>query len=750
MPPGKATFFLLPKEQLRGYPSRNRLWLGGRLLTRQGGFTVTGLRIVFGMAMWLLVMPVCVFGARARMENAGSFSHALLQGAGAAEKEKKKRQTLADLPVAAQAAISTGIGRDDRSYHAVELEVQADGSGAEAAAARRGYRVENRRQVLEAEFTAAGVTVRSGSAVLGMKLVGYGYGALLQAVGAAEPQAEANRVEYRRGEVTEWYVNGPLGLEQGFTVARAPVVEGREGRGPLSIALALDGGWRVEVDGDGQGARLVDRNSGGERVLRYRGLVAHDARGKELRAWVEAERERLWLRVEDAGAEYPVVVDPFIQQAKLTASDGAAADQFGISVGISGDVVVVGAVTHDVGANANQGAAYVFVKPPGGWAGTMTETAKLLASDGAANDSFGASIAISLDIVAVGAPGATIGANLYQGAVYVFVKPIGGWTGIPTESAKLIASDGAADDSFGWSVGVSMSTVVVGVPWAQVGNFNAGQGALYLFKEPLGGWSGAVSETAKLTASDGDQFDYLGWSVGIWGGILVAGAFWDDVGPNTEQGSAYVFEDVPPTETPTSTPTETPTPMATPTGTPVGVCPPTPLAGCDVAERAGILIRDYTNSARDLFRVKLARNNPPRTGSELSNPTATATFTVCMWHNSALIAQLVAPPGANWSALKGNRGYRYFDSTLAQDGLRSMLVRAGRSGAPRKTSVLVRGQGLNLPDPALPLSSPVNVTVQVIDTGSGICFRQSFGSSHVRKNRASRGNTIREFLAVRK
>ena len=958
---------------------------------------MTGLRIVFGMATWLFVMPVWVFGAQARMENAGSFWHARLGDARALEKEKKG-QTLADLPVAAQAAISTGIGRDQKSYHAVALELEAEGSGAQAAGSRPGYRVENRRHALEAEFTAAGVTVRSGSAVLGMKLVGYGYGALLQAVGAAEPQAEANRVEYRRGEVTEWYVNGPLGLEQGFTVARAPVVEGREGREPLSIALALGGGWRVEVDGDGQGARLVDRDSGGERVLRYRGLVAHDGRGRELRAWVEAEGERLWLRVDDAGAEYPVVVDPFIEQAKLTASDGAAADQFGISVGISGDVVVVGAVTHDVGANANQGSAYVFVKPPGGWgnmtetakltasdgmahdafgasvaisgdtvvvgayqddvgsnmnqgsayvfvkplggwagtmtetakllasdgaandqfgasvaisadtvvvgadrddvgpnanqgsayvfvkplggwagtmtetakltasdgaggdyfgysaavfgdtvvvgaplddapntdqgsayvfvkppggwAGTMTETAKLIASDGAANDSFGAAIAISLDVVAVGAPGATIGANLYQGAVYVFVKPIGGWTGMPTESAKLIASDGAADDSFGWSVGVSMSTVVVGVPWAQVGNFNAGQGALYLFKEPLGGWSGAVSETAKLTASDGDQFDYLGWSVGIWGGILVAGAFWDDVGPNTDQGSAYVFEDVPPTETPTdtptstptdtptptptetptwtptntptptpketptqtptdtptatptetptqtpthvptatptdtatptSTPTVTPTPTQTPTATPAGGCPLAPLVGCDVAERAGILMRDYTNSARDVFRVKLARNNPPRTGSELGNPTATATFAVCVWHNSALIAQLVAPPGANWSALKGNRGYRYFDSTQAQDGLRSMLVRAGRSGAPRRTRVLVRGKGLNLPDPALPLSSPVNVTVQVIDSGSGICFGQSFGSSHVRKNRANQGNTIREFLAVRR
>jgi hypothetical protein len=316
-----------------------------------------------GVATWFVLVPACVLGPQRQVENAGAFPHPRLQRAGAPEKEKRS-QTLADLPVAAQAAISMGIGRDRTSYHAVALEAQAEGSGVQPAAARPGYRVENRQHALEAEFTAAGVKVRSGSAVLGMKLVGYGYGGSLQAVGAAEPRAEANRVEYVRGEVTEWYVNGPLGLEQGFTLARAPVVEeGRAGAGPLSIALALEGGWRVEVDGDGNGARLVNGDSGGERVLRYRGLVAHDARGRELPAWMEVEGKRLWLRVNDAGAEYPVVVDPFIQQAKLTASDGAAYDEFGASVAISGDTVVVGAVF----GNADQGSAYVFVKPTGGW-----------------------------------------------------------------------------------------------------------------------------------------------------------------------------------------------------------------------------------------------------------------------------------------------------------------------------------------------------------------------------------------------
>ena len=107
------------------------------------------------------------------------------------------------------------------------------------------------------------------------------------------------------------------------------------------------------------------------------------------------------------------------QTAKLTASDGAAGDCFGSSVAMSGDTVVVGAVYDDIGANADQGSAYVFSKPAGGWA-DMTQTAKLTASDGAADDNFGISVAISGDTVVVGADCDDIGANADQGSAYVF------------------------------------------------------------------------------------------------------------------------------------------------------------------------------------------------------------------------------------------------------------------------------------------------------------------------------------------
>lgn len=94
------------------------------------------------------------------------------------------------------------------------------------------------------------------------------------------------------------------------------------------------------------------------------------------------------MRVEDAGAQYPVVIDPWIQQAELTASDGAAGDLFGFSVALSDGTIVVGAPHHMVGSNQYQGAAYVFVQSGGTW----NQQAELTAADGAANDFFGWSV----------------------------------------------------------------------------------------------------------------------------------------------------------------------------------------------------------------------------------------------------------------------------------------------------------------------------------------------------------------------
>jgi hypothetical protein len=180
----------------------------------------------------------------------------------------------------------------------------------------------------------------------------------------------------------------------------------------------------------------------------------------------------------------------------------------------------------------------VFVKPTGGWA-DATQTAKLTASDGATDDLLGFSVAVSGATIVAGAPPATVGGNSFQGAAYVFVKPTGGWADA-TQTAKLTASDGAAGDSLGYSVAASGGTIVAGAIGATVSG-HSGQGAAYVFVKPEGGWADAT-QTAKLTASDGAAGDTLGVSVAVSGNTIVAGALGATVSGHSRQGAAYVFQ----------------------------------------------------------------------------------------------------------------------------------------------------------------------------------------------------------------
>ena len=142
-------------------------------------------------------------------------------------------------------------------------------------------------------------------------------------------------------------------------------------------------------------------------------------------------------------------------EAALTVPNAVSVD-FGFSVSISGNTVVVGAPNSD----GQHGAAYVFVEPATGWANTSSPTAVLTASDGAAGDDFGTAVAISGNTVVVGAENATVGGNSQQGAAYVFVEAASGWTSM-TETAKLTSSDGQSGDAFGTSVSISGATVAV-------------------------------------------------------------------------------------------------------------------------------------------------------------------------------------------------------------------------------------------------------------------------------------------------
>jgi hypothetical protein len=222
--------------------------------------------------------------------------------------------------------------------------------------------------------------------------------------------------------------------------------------------------------------------------------------------------------------------DSWGQVQKLTASDAADGDDFGASVAISGDTVVVGASRED-GAGNDRGAAYVFVADGGQW----QEVAIPRASDGESYDYFGSSVAISGDTVVVGAFGED-GAGSDRGAAYVFARNQGGadsWGQV----TKLTGSDAEDDDRFGTSVAISGDTVVVGAPYED--SAGSDRGAAYVFERNRGG-ADSWGQVQKLAGSDAEDYDNFGNSVAISGDTVVVGAYLED-GAGSNRGAAYVF-----------------------------------------------------------------------------------------------------------------------------------------------------------------------------------------------------------------
>jgi hypothetical protein len=224
----------------------------------------------------------------------------------------------------------------------------------------------------------------------------------------------------------------------------------------------------------------------------------------------------------DAGSAYVFKREgaSWIQQAQLTASDGAEGDAFGISVAVAGQTIIVGA-DRDDDNGLDSGSSYVFVQAGSGW----VQEAKLLAKDGQEGDQFGASVAISGNIAVLGAPGADP-TGTDSGAAYVFRYNGGNWI----EEAKLIAGDGKEGDLFGASASISGDYVVVGAPNAD------GSGALYVFKFDGSAWT----LEGKVAAADHTPGQDFGGSVSISGDVILSGAMGDNA-LGTEAGAAYAY-----------------------------------------------------------------------------------------------------------------------------------------------------------------------------------------------------------------
>ena len=175
---------------------------------------------------------------------------------------------------------------------------------------------------------------------------------------AVAPVTSGGRVEYRRGDLTEWYANDRRGLEQGFTLAAPPA-----GSNQFTLALAVDGALPVMAP-DGT-IRIGDEQ--------YSGLTVTDATGAALPAHLTADGHEIGIAVDARDAAWPVTIDPFLTRQTLTAGgDAAQNDQFGTSVAVAtlngATTIVVGAPFKQVDPNSNTtGAVYVFTGSQGAY-----------------------------------------------------------------------------------------------------------------------------------------------------------------------------------------------------------------------------------------------------------------------------------------------------------------------------------------------------------------------------------------------
>ena len=283
-------------------------------------------------------------------------------------------------------------------------------------------RAENPAQHMTSSFTRAGVSVSAHGVGLTMRVDGVGYGDSLTALAAVAPRASGNRVLYARPGVSEWYENGPLGLEQGFTLTRPPA--GRAS-GPLTLSIGLSGSSRFTLGGGGRSLAVQD---GGGRALTYSGLSASDASGKPLASWLELRGSHLWLRVRAAGARFPLHIDPFVSVHKL------ACPYCSMVLSGDGSTVLIGLPQ----AESGTGSVTVYVHTAEGWQQQATLTGA--GEVGAAH--FGGWVRLSAD------GNTALVAGLYnngaRGAVWIFTRSAGTWT----QQAEL-TGEGVENEHFG-------------------------------------------------------------------------------------------------------------------------------------------------------------------------------------------------------------------------------------------------------------------------------------------------------------
>ncbi|MCP5022813.1 MAG: hypothetical protein GY930_13700 [bacterium] len=369
-----------------------------------------------------------------------------------------------------------------------------------------GHVAVNPGQNWRTKFDGQGFSVQPNGAdwSWGLQLAAFGFsGSETPVSGKAQASADGNRLAYDwTSNVQEWYINDSRGLEHGYTIQERPARDGHAGEA-LTFSLNVRGSLQAEIATSGRSVRFVDSDNG--TALTYAGLHVFDANGLDLVASFEGGGSTFSIVVDEANATYPITIDPVAQQAYLKASNTEATDSFGAAVAISGDLVAIGANLEDSDASGVNGDP----------------------NNNGTRDS---------------------------GAVYLFRKVAGSWV----QEAYLKSSNAVTYDYFGQSVSVSGDRVLVGA-WGESSDStgvngdetNAGatdSGAAYVFSRVGGVWS----QEAYLKASNTGYGDKFGLKVSISNDLIAVSAPFESsasTGVNgnesdnsaSEAGAVYLF-----------------------------------------------------------------------------------------------------------------------------------------------------------------------------------------------------------------
>ena len=426
-----------------------------------------------------------------------------------------------------------------------------------------GYQAPNRAHNLRTYFTPEGPrVVRRTEAeptwTWGLELVGMHNE---DAPPVEEVTAKGNRIEYRRGPaLTEWYVNGPQGVEQGFTIAELGESSANS-EAHIALDLAVRGDLAPGMMPDGETIEFL--SPGGVGLIHYGHLKAYDAKGTELPARLELlpsdrsdqsdQSQAIRISVDASGAAFPITIDPLATSAAWTGESDQDYAYFGCSVSTAGDVngdgyadVIVGAYQYDNG-QMDEGRAYVYH----GSANGLSPTAAWTAESDQAQAFFGLSVATAGDVNGDGYADVIVGARGYdngetdEGRAYVYHGSAGGlsttanWT---AESDEAYVCFGCSVSTAGDVNGDGYADVIVGAPYYDNGQTNEGRAYVYH------GSASGLSPTAAWTAASDQGSARFGTSVSTAGDVngdgyadVIVGAPGYDNGEEDE-GRAYVYQ----------------------------------------------------------------------------------------------------------------------------------------------------------------------------------------------------------------